>query len=364
MKRDFVTLLFAMICFASVGQNDDVWTAFWNSDSTIIGYKDKNDEIKIVPRFAEFTRAEKFDNIIAVIEETGWKWSTYYLTKSGRKVGEDSLYIFDNSADCESEGFIRFRDPKTDKAGMFNRNGNIVIPAEYNDLTRVMNGMFVGLKGAEKEYWSDENYVDKEHFSWVGGEEALVDTLNNVVITNFEYDRHLSFYTLIKADIPSPDTIRKSFLAKDGSYYSFVDFEKEFRQWLENEFLIDLTSEKLIDNSYDTITWWSSEWVDTERRKFVTDNFAVLRIGMSEILNPECDFLIISDGLNPYMYDNKEFEKYYNNCNEAKNWIYPVMILIISHKNKEDFSQDHYEFLRTDDGYKLISVSVRSKKIK
>ena len=67
------------------GQNDDRWFSFWNGDSTLRSI-----------------------------------------------VGKDSVYIFDNTPDCENEGFIRFRDHKTDKAGMFNRNGNIVIPAEYN----------------------------------------------------------------------------------------------------------------------------------------------------------------------------------------------------------------------------------------
>ncbi|WHT39712.1 hypothetical protein QNH98_03240 [Myroides sp. mNGS23_01] len=87
---------------------------------------------------------------MAVSEEVGESWKNYYLTKEGRSVGVDSLYIFDNGSDCESEGFIRFRDSKTDQAGMFNSKGDIAIPAVYNDLTRVRNGMIIGLKGAEK----------------------------------------------------------------------------------------------------------------------------------------------------------------------------------------------------------------------
>ena len=364
LRYNILTLLLTMISLTSFGQNNDVWTAFWNSDTTLVGFKDKHGEIKIAPRFAGITIAEKFENIIAAIEEINDTWSNYYLTKSGKKVGKDSLHIFDNGVDCESEGFIRFRDHKTDKAGMLNRNGDIVIPAEYNDLTRVMNGVFVGLKGAEKKYW-DETHAGCEHFSWTGGEEVVVDTLNNVIIENFAYDSNLSFFTLKKSDTPSSDTIRKSFLAKDGSYYSFVDFEKEFRQWLVNELLISMTSEKLINSSYDTITWWSStDWAKTDRRKFVTDNFPVLRNGLSEILNPQCDFFILNQGLNPYMYESEEFKQYFNNCSEAKDWIYPVMVIVISHKSNKDFSQDHYEFLWTDNGYKLISVSIRGEEIK
>ena len=364
LRHSILILLLTMISVTLFGQNNDVWTAFWNNDTTLIGYKDGNNKIKIAPKFTEVTAAKKFENIIAVIEEINETWSSYYLTKSGRKVGKDSLYIFDNGVDCESEGFIRFRDHKTDKAGMFNRNGDIVIPAEYSDLTRVMNGVFVGLKGAEKDYWNKSDTSDREHYSWIGGEELVVDTLNNVIIGNFAYGSKLSFFSLKKTDTPSSDTIRKSFLAKDGGYYSFVDFEKEFRQWFVSDLLINLTSEKLINNSYDTIVWSSNGWKETDRRKFVTDNFSVLKKGLSEILNPKCKFSIFNDGLNHYIYDNKGFEKYYNNCDEAKDWIYPVMTIVISHENGANYLQDHYSFLRTDDGYKLISVSIRSEKIK
>src|SRR5690606_42056116 len=61
--------------------------------------------------------------------------------KTGRKVGNDSLYYFDNVPDCESEGFIRFYDQANDLVGMLNSEGEIQIPAIYNGLGRVKNGM-------------------------------------------------------------------------------------------------------------------------------------------------------------------------------------------------------------------------------
>ena len=106
--------------------------------------------------FGQTPELRKFDEIIAVNDETNGKWESYYLTKAGKKFGNDSLEFYDNSPVCESEGFITFRDRKTDKAGMFNRNGDIVIPAKYNFLSKVVNGMSTGLIGAEKHY-IDEN---------------------------------------------------------------------------------------------------------------------------------------------------------------------------------------------------------------
>lgn len=341
-------------------QSDDAWISFWNNDTTLIGYKDKNGVVKIEPKFTGFTSAAKFENIIAATEEINGNWVSYYLTKTGKIVGRDSLHIFDNGPDCESEGFIRFRDSKSDRVGLFNKNGDIVIPAIYNDMTRVRNGMIIALKGAEKKYMDGG-----EHYSWVGGQEYLIDTNNQILIDNFKYDNSLNFFTFRRRPTPDPDTTRKSFLARDSSYYSFVDFEKEFSRWIINELLNDLTKERLISISYDTITWDAPDrWAKTSREKLITENFTILKSGLSEILQPKTHYFITSDGLNQLMFEGAEFEKYFNNCGESKDWIYPIMSIIINHGDKKSFSQNHYDFLRTDNGYKLISLTIRNEQLK
>lgn len=360
MKFYILTFLAIISSLTLLGQSNDVWTSFWNKDTTLVGYKDKYGVVKIEPKFTGFASARKFENIIAVSESKNGKWNSYYLTKQGRIVGRDSLYIFDNVSDCESEGFIRFRDRKTSKVGIFNKNGDIVIPAIYNDLTRVRNGMIIALKGAQKKYREGE-----EHYSWEGGQQFLIDTNNNILIENFKLDNELNFFTLEKTNTLNSDTIRKSFLAQDGSYYSFVDFEKEFKQWITNELQNNLTLEKLLSMSYDTITWESENgWVKTNKQKLITENFIILKNGLLEILQPKTDYFISRDGLNPFMFEGVEFEKYYNNCGEPKDWIYPTISIVISHGTKQDFSQNHYEFLRTDSGYKLISLTIRNEKMK
>jgi len=204
-----------------------------------------------------------------------------------------------------------------------------------------------------------------EHYSWVGGQEFLIDTNNNIHIENFKLDNNLNFFTLEKTTTIHTDTTRKSFLATDGSYYSFVDFEKEFRQWITKELQNDLTIERLISISYDTITWETQKgWGKTNKEKLITDNYTILRKGLLEILQPKTDYFISSDGLNPFMFEGEEFEKYVNNCGESKDWIYPTMSIIVSHGDKNNFTQNHYEFLRTDNGYKLICLSTRNKKMK
>jgi len=346
MKSWILILLLLTTTLSLFGQNDDTWIAFWNSDSTQIGYKDKNGTVKIEPKIYFHTFPNKFDNIMIIMEEVDNNVDSYYFTKAGKIFGRDSLFFFDNTPDCENEGFIRFRDRKTDKAGMFNRNGNIAIPAEYNYLTRIHNGMTIALKDAKREYLDDY----KEHWNWVGGKEMLIDTLNNVLIDSFPFTIDLNFFSIEKTETPHLDTIREYFLAKDGSYFSFINFEKEFKQWLFDSLLVNLTKEKLINASYNTITWWSNKgWTKTNSEDFVTSNFETLKKGLLEA-NPDRDFNSIT-GLNPLTYHEVEFDKYFNNCGESKNWIYPLMVVRVRNNN--------YDFLRTDNGYKLILVMIK-----
>ena len=364
MKKWILILLLLIMGLSLFGQNNDIWISFWNSDSTQIGYKDKNGTVKIEPKIYFHTFANKFENVVIIMEEIDDHVESYYLTKEGKIFGRDSLYFFDNTPDCESEGFIRFRDRKTDKAGMFNKNGDIAIPAEYNYLSRVNNGMIIALKGAEREYL--DKY--KEHWHWVGGQEMLIDTLNNVLIDNFPDTESLNFFSIEKTKAPHLETIREYFPAKDGSYFSFINFEKEFKQWLFDSLLVNLTSENLINASFDTITWQSTKgWGKTDRQNFVTNNFEALKKGLSEILNTDYSIGNSILGLNLYTYKEAEFEKYFNNCGDSKNSIYPLMKIVVYYSKENKYFtryQNHYDFLRTDNGYKLISATIRNKEIK
>jgi hypothetical protein len=74
--------------------------------------------------------------------------------------------------------------------------------------------------------------------------------------------------------------------------------------------------------------------------------------------NHHTNDVISVDGLNPFIYAADEFDVYYNHCREPKEWQYPVMNVIIQHRDGND-DQDMLEFLRTENGYKLISMTVR-----
>jgi hypothetical protein len=338
-------------------QSPDPWYPFWNKDSTLIGFKDKNGIVKIEPKFSGLSDGGSFENIIAITEEINGTWNNYYLTKTGKIVGRDSLYIFDNTTDCELEGFIRFHDRKTDKMGMFNKKGDIGIPATYNYLSRVRNGMIEALTGAKKK-------IMGEHFWWEGGRQSLIDTNNNILIDNFNYDGNLNFYSLLIADEPNKDTTRQNFKGANGQYYSFIDFEKEFRSWLQSNLLAHFTKAGLLNCSQKKITFWKEPggWIHEAKSSFINRNFELIKTKLLALNSKACDFTIFVDDL--IIYDESDdFKRYFNNCGESRAWIYPVMSIVINYKDKKG-TQDHFDFLRTGDGYKLISITIRKGRLR
>lgn len=360
MKKIIILSLFFCLNYAAFAQNNDTWISFWDKDTTYIGFKDKNGVVKIKPKFMGMTIARKFENIIAVTEEENNKWKSYYLTKSGKIIGRDSLFVYDNGPDCENEDFIRFTEPQTNKTGVFDRNGKIVIPAEYSSLTKVRNKMIVALKDAVK------TKIDDEHSTWKGGKEFLIDINNKILIENFAYNDNLNYYSLEKSKTPSKDKTRDSFLGVDGLYYTFINFDKEFKYWLETTLLKDLSKANLEKHSFDKIIYWKEPegWINSPKAKFVNQNYTFLKLKLQELKNPKTDYFITSDGLNQFIFESSEYETYFNNCNESKEWIYPVKSIIINPKNKNDSGQDHIQFLRTENGYKLISVSSKKDNLK
>ncbi|KRD10849.1 hypothetical protein ASE21_03770 [Flavobacterium sp. Root901] len=359
MKKIIILFTFVILNCSVFAQSSDIWTSFPNTDTTLIGFKDKNGTIKIEPKFTGFTIARKFENIIAVSEEENGKWKSYYLTKNGKIIGRDSLYSFDNSPDCENEGFIRFHDPKTDKMGVFNSEGKIIIPAHYSALTKVCNGLIIALKDAKKE-------IDGEHFFWSGGKEFLIDINNKVVVENFPLTTELNFYSLEKSKEPSKDQTRDNFLGVDGQYYSFINYDKEFKHWLKNTLLKDISKANLEKHFFDKITYRKEPngWINESKTKFIEQNYTLLKLKLQQLNSSKTDYFVSSDGLNQFIYESSEYNIYFNNCNESKDWQYPVKNVVINPKNKTDFGQDHFEFLRTENGYKLISVSLKKEELK
>lgn len=356
--------LFVFFLYSGLyAQNNEVWTAFWNNDTTLIGFKDEAGETVIPPKFMGLTMAHQLEHIMAVMETTPDGFDSYYLTKNLKVVGRDSIYFWDNAPDCESEGFIRFHDKHTDRVGMLNRNGEVVIPAEYNMLSRVMNGMVVALKGARKHCDKHEKHSGCQHFRWKGGQTHLIDTANNMLVKDFPMEFDLDFYSITKGATPTDETTKMSFLGVDGRHYTFVNFTCDFKAWFFSDLLRGFSVKKLINIAHDSVAYWDQErkWVVESGKAFAQQNFSFINEEWARLQNGSVEYDFFIESLNSYIYTAPEFQRYFNNCLEGMDWRYPVMNLVITGKRRGDFYQNSYQFLKTEVGYRMISVSIQNR---
>ncbi len=360
MRTLAITYILLLVGTSSYAQQAGYWTSFWDDTEENFGFRDENGQIVIQPKFGFFSFVNRLDHVFIASEFNDGSLDTYYLTKSGKEFARDSIYSFDNTPDCESEGFIRFRDRKTDKVGMFDRNGTVVIPAVYDDLSQVKNGLVTALKDKEKKCWDEHSGC--EHFSWTGGKTMLIDTTNSVMIENFTETLYLDLGSHRQGDLLDEKPNREYFQGVDGKIHSFINYESDFYLWLNQAILDDFTLDNLQAGTADNLVFWKEGegWVSRPRESILKKNFLLIQdaLALRQIQNQ--DFFISIQGLNRYIFETEDYDSYFNNCGQALSEKHPVMAVIISHQTGDDFYQDHFDFLKTDDGYKLISMAIRS----
>lgn len=355
MKNIIGILLFLLSSCSLFTQSDDTWQVFFNQDSTLVGFKNKNGVEKIKPKFDPMYSKQKFENIIYVLERVDGSLMGYFLTKSGEKIENLSSYIDHYQFDCETEGFIRFTDLETEKIGLLDKNGTIVIPAMYDEISNVRNGLLMARANGEKVNLDSK---ESEPF-FSGGDEMLINTKNEVLIDHFPLNEDLNYYSLEISKTANKSPIRKSFLAKDGLYYSFIDYLTEFKEWFKNEFLGQVSVDKLTDNLLKNIRYSSIDGMKKEKSTvFLANNKKLLEKTFLELKSPKVEFNYSNVFFENYRND-ADFERYFNNCGIPNEAQYPLFsISTIDKENRKP--PNSYSFLRTESGYKLIEIRLNS----
>ena len=346
--------------------NND-WYLYHDAKSDLYGYKDLQGNVKVKARFNGFISARVFKNIAAVRDDADGK--AYYLLKNGRKVGLDSLYVSDMTYDCEQEGKIRFRDSKTDRVGFFGSDGKIRVPAKFNDASPFYNGLAVALYEGKRICSDGSAYNPKqpcEHWSW-SGKTALIDSLGNIIADNIDWEqtRNINWYAMKVSDLPADTSLYESFKTNDGRYNTFINYEKEFNQWFYNSYLSDLALTNLSRHTFQEL---SVEGIFKNRLRktyakaaFIKQFGPTLQAKLTEIRHKDFETVIFTESLNLYIEAGKSFKVYYTDCGEANDQRYPAFDVVTTHykRNKEFDYQEHFAFLRTADGYKLISMALK-----
>lgn len=366
-------LLVATVVRAQKAQPDAVWTQFTKKekDDYKYGYKDADGRIRIPARFGNFTNAQKFRHIMAVNEDATQK--QYYLLKNGRKVGRDSVYMFDYTFDCESEGKIRFQDYKKDRVGFLNIRGQVSIPAIYNYASPFHNGLALVLTGARRTCWGQEggDTLSCEHSTWQGGREMLINEHNEVVVHDLGLPRPalLNWYSF-KLNEAAPDTATTyTFRAVNGDRYTFTDYEKEFTRWFYGVFIPALrtgTAGPVAPLCYSELAVSGKPfrgWQHVEQAAFVQKYYlSALLPKLSSLREGAKNADISSEELNKFIFTSPRFQGFLTDCGEHDREKYPAFSVVVTEVDAKDQKhydhQQHFAFIRTAQGYRLFSVSL------
>ncbi len=254
MKNVFLLYIF-LFSALTFGQEDTNWYAYYNTDSTKIGYRDAKGNVKIEPKFNPFATEQIFKEVIAVSEIISEnKHQSYYLNKKGKKFGIDSTYLFDFEYATFNDGKIKFHDYKTDRVGFFDANGKVIIPAIYNDAGDFREGIVRVLIGAKR--WCYDTNSEKsencEHYGWKDGRNIMINNKNEELFEipeKKDYSYTLD-YSKFKVNEKTDPDIYTSYKGNDGNIYSFYSPERDFNKWFYTVFIPDFEKHNTILPKY------------------------------------------------------------------------------------------------------------------
>ena len=370
-----------MLTHSSFGQSQDIWVRFYDTTTEKSGYKDLKGNIKIAARFDGFTRADTFHHIIAVNETVDSSYKYYYLLKNGRKVAEDSVFMFDFTFDCESEGKIIFYDRKKDRVGFLDKNGNAIIPAIYNYVLPFRNGLAIAHRNAKRKCWDKSaDTTSCEHLGWGGGETILINEQNEVLADSLNIDlSSINWYSIKVNDAGVDTSLYVNIKGRNNTTYSFVDYDKEFKKWFYNVFLPIVNAKKdIISNLlFNEVTYWSAKqgWTSLERSAFLKTLPTALTAKRFKA-NKLKHVTLNQDSFNEFIFSKDIYKRYLNACGEHNRDAFPLFNVMLTYYKKrpkpldnidsdfwKDYEidyQEHFSFLRTENGYKLLSVSLKN----
>ncbi len=364
MNKYVQSFIFILICSLSQAQSSK-WFSYYNQDSTLMGFKNEEGKALTEAKFV-MIGCNSFEYAVAVVEQiTEDDFSTYYLRYDGSKFAEDSVYFFDAAADAETNYFLRFRSPKTQKVGLMDVDGRIVFPAVYDDMKTVQNDFVWALKGAKREFAKDNfGNPDNEHYSWVGGQSQLLFIEGDVLCKNFMRDEkgeflncNLDYSTHEWSNKPSTDSLRVSFKAKGKGYISFENLDKSFDFWFTNSFLKNPSEQQLEQLSADSLVLWGEDegWTGLAKQDIFGQGNESLNDFLQSIQNN--NYVWFSQYEDFYLYDFSMFDAYFDDCFDFNGSEFPCYSVVITNKSTDQ--QSHLTFIRNDNTWKLVSLSLR-----
>lgn len=366
--KKYLCILVTLLSFNTVA-NEDIWTAFYEQESNKVGFKDTAGNVKIPPRFEGMTQATEFKNIIAVAEERDGKYEAYYLLKNGTEINDVRMFTNDNSFDCESDEKIRFRDKDSGSMGYLDKHGSVAVPAIYNTGDPFVNGLASVIKGAElfchngKAFTSDNIC---EHAHWKGGDKLVIDSNNSVIIKGVSLGHELDLYSVFNSETADNSEVTDSFKGVNGTYFNFVNVKKHFENWFRTKILSDLSKSNFQQLTFEEITLYSGNtgWYKQPKEIFWNNNYEKVKSALIPLIKGKTSFFVGLDSINKFIYKEEKYKPYYSSCfNQLANR-HPIVSVISDHNHNGSAVQNIYDFIKLQDRYELLSITLRTTKIK
>jgi len=360
-------ILLSASCSRGLAQQAVDWYLYEDTATQLSYYRDACNITRTRPLHFLSGGPGIFSAIIPVIESnTDTGYNTFYLLRNGREVGHDSLYFWDNVPDCEREGKIRFRDRISDRVGVFDQHGKVVVPPVYNDMTPFNNGLAWAIRGAGRECWEGGKYDVKnpcEHWAWKGGVRVLINSKNETLaeVTEDKDVGALDLYSLRISDHISDTSLRVFLKGINGKYYSFINQEKEFERWLQHTFMQAAHTGRLEEVLPELVMQERGEG-----RAFIAQDTFIARFGqilkkkIARLEAGQVHYDIVADELNAYIFGEPAYSRYYDNCGNFLRAKYPAYGVLVTYYATDGkmLCQEHFGFLKTDQGYRLVYVSM------
>ena len=355
MKIKYSTLSFLLIFisthFYSCQKKQVGWSQYIQRvpnpyDLESIGYIDEKGDTVLPAIYNPIFSLERIYSVGAV-NSFDKNIGQFYINKLGKKFGRDSTWAWEFSYDTESEGFIRFTvsgwpDRNAHREGMFDWKGNIRIPADYNLLSSMKNGFVFAIKDAKSEPIAP----GAEHYKWVGGKRLLLDSNNNILVSNQNEIKKLNedvdYYTYQIAI----DSIHEKINIKmdNGKYLSFDNLKKDFISLVNSK---NGYEKLLLDSIYiDTNRSSQSDFVQSEAYDLLKEKLKhTIKIEDIKLSVFSPYFKIKGNFLTPYMEQKSSGEFFRKKA---------VIELSLRYAPKKGFN---YTFIRSKgNNYKLILV--------
>jgi len=239
--------------------------------------------------------------------------------------------------------------------GLLNENGDISIPPIYDNLSNVNNNLLYALEGATRK-------KDGEYTLLTGGISKLIDTKNNVLIEKIEYmDENINLYSIIEEkEGYQKSEIRDYFKGKNEKIYSFINYEKEFKQWFDSITKEELKSNMIRQYLHRDFTYIKEDknFIFTKKDKINPKLLNQISDALNNINHKGTDYFVSL--ASSYRDNDKEIDKKLDNCGTYMIEKYPDIEIRVNLINKKgEHYQNSYSFIKVKNGYQLLGMTIR-----